>query len=412
MEPRPQSGPHPGAQPHGSASQGPQSHASGPGGHTRPTGTQPARPNTSHQGPTTAHVDTQAPEGASQSYWPTPRGPQHPIPKTQVPGNKVTDSQNSNINQKTDNQKSNSDQKTESQRSNTNQETDNQNSGRIQDMTLLRTLSPAPTRLPTPQHRQPDKGHRRGPRRFWRWGGTRQRTSATSGGHRVAPTGHRSAAVTNPPALPPIYLPAHPAAARPHPRGAATGVQQRGPTWGLQLRHRGGDRRRYTDANIEETCCEGPASRPRAQTSCPGLEPRPRAQLHATSPSTSRKTSHGPPARMHYPSREWGSGCGVVQGGADRQVTGSPNADREVSHLPPARMHYPSRDWGSGRGVVGGDTDRQSGTAQKRKYGLKMVCREERRKDELQEILRVTVQRTHTARPVAEVRVRRPSSRR
>ena len=379
MEPRPQSGPHPGAQPHGSASQGPQSHASGPGGHARPTGTQPARPNTSHQGPSTAQVNTQAPGGTSQSHWPTPRGPQLPISKTQVPGNQEsnqeTDSQNSNINQKTDNQKSNSDQKTESQRSNTNQETDNQNSGRIQDMTLLRTLSPTPTRLPTPQHRQPDKGHRRGPRRFWRWGGTHHRTSATSGGHRVAPTGHRSAAVTNPPTLPPIYLPAHPAAARPHPRGAATGVQQRGPTWGLQHRHRVGDRRRYADANIEETCCEGPASRPRAQTSCPGLVPRPRAQQRATSP-----------------------------------FTGSPKADREVSLRPPARMLYPSRDWGSGRGVVGGDTDRQSGTAQKRKYGLKMVCREERRKDELQEGLQVTVQRTHTARPVAEVRVRRPSS--
>jgi hypothetical protein len=93
-------------------------------------------------------------------------------------------------------------------------------------------------------------------------------------------------------------------------------------------------------------------------------------------------------------------------------VTGSPKADREVSLRPPARMPYPSRDWGSGRGVVGGGTDRQSGTAQKRMYGLKMVCREERKKDELQEGLQMTVQRTHTARPVAEVKVRRPSSRR
>ena len=227
----------------------------------------------------------------------------------------------------------------------------------------------------------------------------------------MALTGHRSAAVTNPPTLPPTYLPAYSAAARPHPRGAATGVQQRRPTWGLQHRHRRGDRRQYADTNIEEGGSAGPVSKPRAQTSCPGLEPRPRAQLHATSPSTSRKTSHGPPARMHYPSREWGSGCGVVQGGADRQVTGSPNADREVSHLPPARMHYPSRDWGSGRGVVGGGTDRQDWTeGLQRRDGLQMVYREEKKKEGLQEGLQMTVQRTHVTRTMARLEVGKPSS--
>ena len=101
----------------------------------------------------------------------------------------------------------------------------------------------------------------------------------------------------------------------------------------------------------------------------------------------------------------------MVQGGADRQVTGSPNADREVSHLPPARMHYPSRDWGSGRGVVGGGTDRQDWTeGLQRRDGLQMVYREEKKKEGLQEGLQMTVQRTHVARTMARLKVGKPSS--
>ena len=48
---------------------------------------------------------------------------------------------------------------------------------------------------------------------------------------------------------------------------------------------------------------------------------------------------------------------------------GSPNADRQASLTPPARTHYPSRDWGSGCGVVKGGAGQQAWAAEQMKDG-------------------------------------------
>ena len=70
----------------------------------------------------------------------------------------------------------------------------------------------------------------------------------------------------------------------------------------------------------QENSCSGPVSRPRAQTSCPGLVLRPCALKTAGNPNADMRAPWRPPARMHYPSREWGSGCSVVEGSASQQA--------------------------------------------------------------------------------------------